>query len=194
VVEGPALSRSGRFNLDDERRPSESTDRRMSNPAAAVRRLIGGLFLCTADSPPMNPTRDPVAQALAAYQTAVYAKDVDAFVALFDADVHVFDMWGQWTHQGLAAWRAMAEGWFGSLGDERVVVEFSEVQGEAVGDLAYGHAFARFSARAADGQTLRSLDNRLTLVMRQQAGGWKIVHQHTSAPIDHASGKPLMQR
>lgn len=137
---------------------------------------------------------DPVSAALAAYRAAVLAKDVDAFCALYDADVHVFDMWGQWVHQGMAIWRAMAEGWFGSLGDERVVVEFSEVLGETVGDLAFGHAFVRFSAQTADGTTLRSMSNRLTLVMRQRAGSWKIVHQHTSSPIDPTSGKPMFQR
>lgn len=141
----------------------------------------------------MHPN-DPVTAALAGYRAAVLAKDVDAFCALYDADIHVFDMWGRWQHQGLAAWRAMAEGWFGSLGDERVVVEFSDVHAEHSGDLAFGHAFARFSAEAADGTRLRSLDNRLTLVMRRQADGWKIVHEHTSAPIEHTSTKAMLQR
>ena len=32
------------------------------------------------------------------------AKDVDAFAALFDVDVRVFDMWGVWSYDGIAAW------------------------------------------------------------------------------------------
>ena len=141
----------------------------------------------------MNPN-DPVTAALAAYRAAVYAKDADAFCALYDPDIHVFDMWGQWQHQGLAAWRQMAEGWFDAVGNERVIVEITEVHAEQASDLAFGHACLRFSAQAADGSTLRSMSNRLTLVMRQRAGSWKIVHQHTSSPIDHASGKPVFQR
>jgi ketosteroid isomerase-like protein len=141
----------------------------------------------------MNPN-DPVTAALVAYRAAVYAKDVDAFCALYDADVHVFDMWGQWQQQGLAAWREMAQGWFSSVGDELVIVEITKVHAEQAGELAFGHACLRFSAQAADGTTLRSMSNRLTLAMRQRAGQWKIVHQHTSAPIDPSSGKPVMQR
>lgn len=141
----------------------------------------------------MHPN-DPVTAALAAYRDAVLAKDVDAFCALYDTDLHVFDLWGQWQHQGLAAWRAMAEGWFGSLGGERVVVEFADVHAELAQDLAVGHAFVRFSAQSAGGPTLRSLDNRLTLVMRRRDGAWKIVHQHTSAPIEHGTVKAMLQR
>ncbi|MGZ8809181.1 MAG: YybH family protein [Mycobacterium sp.] len=141
----------------------------------------------------MHPN-DPVTAALAGYRAAVLAKDVDAFCALYDPDIHVFDMWGRWQHQGLAAWRDMASAWFSSVGEERVVVEFSEVHSTVSGDLAFGHAFVRFSAEAADGTELRSLNNRLTLVLKRQAEGWKIVHEHTSAPIDHGSGKPLLHR
>lgn len=141
----------------------------------------------------MKPT-DPVHTALAAYQAAVLAKDVDAFCALYDADIHVFDMWGQWEHQGLAAWRRMAEGWFSAVGDERIVVEFSEIHVEQAGELACGHAIARFSAETADGAPLRALHNRFTLVLRRRAGGWKIVHEHTSAPIEHSTCKAMLDR
>ena len=139
-------------------------------------------------------SNDPVTTALAGYRAAVLAKDVDAFCALYDPDIHVFDMWGRWQHQGLAAWRDMAGGWFNSVGDERVVVEFSEVHSTVCGDLAYGHAFVRFSAETADGTELRSLNNRLTLVLKRQHNGWKLVHEHTSAPIDPASCKAMLQR
>ena len=141
----------------------------------------------------MNPT-DPVTTALEAYKAAVLAKDADAFCALYDTDIHVFDMWGKWQHQGLAAWRDMASGWFSSVGDERVVVEFSDVHSAVSGDLAFGHAFVRFSAETADGTELRSLNNRLTLVMRHQVDGWKIVHEYTSAPIEHTTTKAMLQR
>ena len=64
---------------------------------------------------------------LDAYRDAVHAKDVDAFLAIFADDVRVFDMWSTWSHDGIDAWRAMAEDWFGSLGDERVRVDFDDV-------------------------------------------------------------------
>jgi hypothetical protein len=36
---------------------------------------------------------------------AVLAKDVEAFVALYDADVRIFDPFGAWSHRGIDAWR-----------------------------------------------------------------------------------------
>jgi uncharacterized protein (TIGR02246 family) len=135
-----------------------------------------------------------VHQVLEGYKAAVFAKDVDAFIALYDADVQVFDMWGQWSHRGLAAWRAMATEWFGSLGTERVVVDFSEVHTVVSPDLAVAHAFVTYTALGVDGATLRSLNNRMTLALRPQGGAWKIVHEHTSAPIDGETTKAIFKR
>jgi uncharacterized protein (TIGR02246 family) len=135
-----------------------------------------------------------VRQVLEGYKAAVFAKDVDAFIALYDADLQVFDMWGQWSHRGLAAWRAMAAEWFGSLGTERVVVDFSEVHTVVSPDLAVAYAFVTYTAVGADGAKLRSLDNRMTLALRPQGGAWKIVHEHTSAPIDGETTKAIFQR
>ena len=142
----------------------------------------------------MTDAHRPVHQMLAAYQAAVLARDVEAFVALFADDVHIFDMWGQWSHDGIAAWRAMATGWFGSLGDERVVVEADDVRTTVSGDMATLTAFLTFRAMAADGRELRSMNNRLSWVLREQAGRWKVVQEHTSIPIDGATGKGLFKR
>src|SRR6185312_9929081 len=54
----------------------------------------------------------PFHLALAAYAQSVLAKDVDAFVALYDPDVHVFDMWGKWSLRGLVACAEWS--WIGS--------------------------------------------------------------------------------
>ncbi len=141
-----------------------------------------------------SPPENPVPAVLAAYQAAVLAKDVDAFVALYAEDVRVFDMWGTWEYRGLAAWRAMAADWFGSLGDERVVVDFAEVQVELSPGLASGHAFARYAAVDAAGTELRALNNRISIVLRHEAGAWKIVHEHSSAPIAFDTTKAIFKR
>ena len=142
----------------------------------------------------MTTADAPILQMLAAYQGAVHAKDVDAFCALFADDLRVFDLWGRWSHEGLPAWRTMAAGWFGSLGDERVVVAFDDVRTRVSGDMATAHAFVKFSAVSAAGATLRSLDNRLTWVLQRQDGAWKVIHEHTSAPVDGATGKAMFGR
>jgi uncharacterized protein (TIGR02246 family) len=131
---------------------------------------------------------------LDAYRVAVDAKDVDAFVAIFADDVRVFDMWGTWSHDGIDAWREMAEGWFGSLGDERVRVDFDDVQTTVGEDVAVLSAFVTFAGLSADGEELRSMNNRLTWGLRTVDGTWKVVHEHTSAPVEMATGKVDLRR
>ena len=142
----------------------------------------------------MSAADAPVETALARYAQAVRAKDVDAFAALYADDVQVFDMWGTWSLSGIEAWRGMAESWFGSLGDEQVLVTWRDVQASVADALAIGHATLTYTAVSAAGQTLRALDNRITLALRRQAGDWKIFHEHTSAPIEHATLRAILRR
>ena len=142
----------------------------------------------------MSPTSNPVHEALTRYSAAAYEKDVDAFVALYADDLHVFDMWNSWELRGIAAWRAMAAGWFSSLGDERVVVKANEVVANVNADLALGHATLTYTAISANGRELRSLDNRITLALRRAGNDWKIFHEHTSGPIDHQTMKGVIKR
>jgi uncharacterized protein (TIGR02246 family) len=142
----------------------------------------------------MSAADAPVETALARYAQAVRDKDVAAFAALYAEDVQVFDMWGAWSLHGIDAWRGMADSWFGSLGDEQVVVTWRDVQASVADALAIGHATLTYTAVSAAGQTLRTLDNRITLALRRQAGEWKIFHEHTSAPIEHATLKAILTR
>src|SRR4051794_30387638 len=41
---------------------------------------------------------NPITQVLNAYKAAVFAKDVDAFLSLYDVDVLIYDMWGVWSY------------------------------------------------------------------------------------------------
>ncbi|HEY4061821.1 MAG TPA: nuclear transport factor 2 family protein [Puia sp.] len=129
-----------------------------------------------------------------AYKKAVFQKDVGAYASLFDEEVLIFDMWMEWSSNGLAVWREMAKGWFGSLGTERVVVTFDEISIQADGDLAAATAFVRFAAISEKGEEIRYLQNRLTWVVRKKEGAWKIVHQHTSGPVDFATMKVMLKR
>jgi uncharacterized protein (TIGR02246 family) len=137
---------------------------------------------------------DPIEDMLARYAAAVRAKDVDAFVALYAEDVRVFDLWGRWSYDGADAWRATAEEWFGSLGDEQVALELDEVRTVVGEDVAAAHAFVTFRGLSAEGDELRAMSNRLTWALRRTAdGGWQVVHEHTSAPADDA-GKLQLRR
>ncbi|MBA8885227.1 YybH family protein [Dokdonella fugitiva] len=142
----------------------------------------------------MNAPADPLREVLARYAQAVLAKDADAFAAAYTDDVVVFDAWGTWSLRGIDAWRSVAAGWFASLGDERVVVGVEEGACTAMHDLAFGHAMLTYAALSPDGTPLRSLMNRVTYGLRRVDGEWKIAHEHTSAPIDHATGKAILHR
>lgn len=142
----------------------------------------------------MDQDPNPFLQALEAYKAAVLAKDVDAFLALYDDDLHVFDLWGAWTLRGIDAWRSMAVDWFASTGQESIVVEIEQAGCTCHGDLALGHALLTYTALSADGTPLRSLDSRITASLRKVEGTWKIFHEHTSAPIDPASTKAMLKR
>jgi len=142
----------------------------------------------------MSADIESVLALLKAYRAAVHAKDVDAFAALYDADVRTFDMWGAWSCEGLAAWRAMAADWFGSLGTDSVVVAVDDARAQVAQDLASVQAFLTFTGVSAHGETLRAMDNRLTWVLQRRGTAWKVVHEHTSAPADFATSKLMLQR
>lgn len=142
----------------------------------------------------MRHENEPVRQLCEDYQAAVWAKDAAALLALYDPDVCVFDLWSTWSYAGSEAWREAVNGWFGSLGSERVAVTFEDVQSTADGAAASLHAMVRYQSVAADGQALRAMHNRLTWVLRRKNGAWKIVHEHTSAPVNGDTMKVILQR
>ena len=128
------------------------------------------------------------------YKNAVFQKDAEAFAAIFDSNVRVFDMWVLWSYDGLPVWREMAKEWFASLGTNRVVVTFDDIQIEATGEMALATAYVRFAAISETGEELRYLQNRLTWVARKKAENWIIIHQHTSGPVDFETMKVVLKR
>lgn len=141
----------------------------------------------------MNELEKPILQVLDAYKAAVNAKDVETFVSLYDQDVVVFDMWGEWSYKGVEAWRKMVVDWFGSLGSERVIVEANDVQVIAENNIAIIHAFVAFKGVSAEGEELRTMQNRFTWILQNRKGAWKIIHEHTSAPVDFETSKVILQ-
>ena len=128
------------------------------------------------------------------YKNAVFHKDLESYASIFDEKVRIFDVWQQWTYDGLAAWREMANGWFSSLGPNRDVVTFDDVQIQAAGEMAVASAIVRFTNVSEKREELRYLENRLTWVARKSEVGWKIIHQHTSSPVDFDTMKVILKR
>jgi ketosteroid isomerase-like protein len=128
------------------------------------------------------------------YTKAVFTKDIESYVSIYDDKVRVFDMWEAWSCDGLEAWQNMAEGWFNSLGPDKDLVEFADIQIETSGELATVTAFVKFTAVSEKGEELRYLQNRLTWIVRKKDGAWKIIHQHTSGPINFETMKVILKK
>ena len=142
----------------------------------------------------MSDPEKEVSRIMGSYAAAVLAKDVDAFMRLYQPTVRVFDAWGIWLYDGAPAWRIAVEGWFTSLGSERVRVTFSDVQTFAESSMAVVSAVVTYAAESAQGEALRSMQNRITWAFRESGHVFRIAHEHTSAPIGFEDAKAILTR
>ncbi|HEX4710614.1 YybH family protein [Phenylobacterium sp.] len=142
----------------------------------------------------MSDVELEAAEVLRRYKSAVRAKDVERMLALYDDDVRIFDAFGLWAIQGAPAWRQAVEQWFGSLGHDTVEVDLADLRTDGGTDLAVVSAIVTFAAVSAQGERLRSMQNRFTWSLARRGGVLKIFHEHSSAPISLDDGKAILQR
>ena len=142
----------------------------------------------------MSDTEKEVRRVIGSYEAAVFSRDVEAFMRLYHQTVRVFDAWGVWLYEGAPSWQIAVEGWFASLGSERVKVSFAEVQISGEQALAMVSAIVTYAAESANGTPLRSMQNRITWVLRETGHVFRIVHEHTSAPIGFEDSKAILAR
>jgi ketosteroid isomerase-like protein len=131
---------------------------------------------------------------LETYKAAVLAKDVEAFMRLYDPNVRVFDAWGIWSYEGASSWRMAVEAWLTSLGAEKVGVSFDDVQVSGSPDFEVVNAIVTYAGLSAQGEQLRAMQNRLTWVLKQSGHVLRIIHEHTSAPVGFEDMKAILQR
>jgi ketosteroid isomerase-like protein len=142
----------------------------------------------------MAETDKAITRILDTYKSAVFAKDANAFMRLYDPKVRVFDTWGVWSYEGAAQWQMAIEAWFTSLGPERVRVSFDSLQTAGDADFAVVSAVVTYAAESAQGQALRAMQNRLTWALKTSGHVLRIVHEHTSAPVGFDDAKAILQR
>ena len=142
----------------------------------------------------MSDIDKSIARVLDAYQNAVLARDIDAFMRLYDPKVRVFDTWGVWEYEDAVKWRRAIESWFSSLGTEKVKVRFEDVKSSGSPDFAVVSAIVSYSGISAQGEPLRTMQNRLTWVLKTSGHVLRIVHEHTSAPVGFEDMKAILQR
>ncbi len=146
----------------------------------------------------MSDTEKQVQQVFEAYKSAVRAKDVEAFMRVYDPSVRVFDTWGVWSYEGASAWRVAVEGWFTSLGAEGVRVEFEDVQiiadKESAPVSAFVSAIVTYAGVSAEGEELRAMQNRISWALKMRGHVLRVVHEHTSAPVGFDDMKAMLHR
>jgi ketosteroid isomerase-like protein len=128
------------------------------------------------------------------YKAAVLAADAESLIRLYEPSVSVFEAWGAWLYEGAAAWKSAVEAWLNSLGSETVRVDFSDVKVLKEPPVTMLNAIVTYAAESASGEALRSMQNRITWVLRENDGVLHIVHEHTSAPIGFEDAKAILQR
>jgi ketosteroid isomerase-like protein len=142
----------------------------------------------------VDDTDKSITRVLESYKAAVYAKDVAALMRLYDTSVRVFDTWGVWSYEGAEAWQRAVEGWFTSLGTEKVKVTFDDVATSAVPGFAIVSAMVTYAGVSAQGEPLRAMQNRITWALKTSGHVLRIIHEHTSAPVGFDDAKAILRR
>jgi ketosteroid isomerase-like protein len=118
------------------------------------------------------------------YEQAAWDKDIESMIRLYGDNVVIYDMWTNGYQTGLTAWSMVIKDWLGSLGEEKVKVIFEMIEIHESGDIGFGSALITYQAISANNTILRSMKNRLTVGFHKEKDVWKVIHQHTSAPIN----------
>ncbi|MEB2778337.1 nuclear transport factor 2 family protein [Algoriphagus sp. D3-2-R+10] len=118
------------------------------------------------------------------YKQSAWEKDTQSMIGLYDDNVVIFDMWEEGYQTGLAEWSFAIKDWLGSLGEEKVNVLFEMIEIHECDNVGFGSALITFQAISIDNTIIRSMKNRITLGFVKKRDLWKVVHQHTSAPIN----------
>lgn len=138
----------------------------------------------------MTDAEEQLAHLFKAYQEAILLKDVERMIALYDDDVRLFDAW---VFEGAPLWRKVVERWFEALDTDTVKVSLDGARAEGGAELIVASANVTFAAYSPTGERLRSMRNRMTWALARRSGSWKIVHQHSSLPIDLGDLKAIVQ-
>lgn len=142
----------------------------------------------------MSKSFSTVEEVLENYKTSVLEKDVEKFLRSYSENIHLYDCWAKWECNGLDEWCKSVESWFQELSEEGVdlKVTFSDMSIEEGESVAFAKCAITFAAYAqSSSEKLRQITNRFTFGLCKMNGSWQILHEHSSLPIDPATGKGM---
>lgn len=132
----------------------------------------------------MEDDRVAIEGLIQALVAGIRAKDIDAVMSVFAADVVSFDLGPPLQHGGGEAfrkrWQALFDAYPGSID-----YELRDLEVILGGDVAFSHSLNKIGEPA--GRWLR-----WTACYRRIAGRWLIVHEHVSVPADLRSGQAVL--
>lgn len=137
------------------------------------------------DSKAEQQIRDLVSQ----YVSAVRMKDVKRIAALYTDDVLAFDAIMALQFKGKEAYMAHWQTCMGFAKGE-MHFEVHQLAVAATGQLAFNHSVNMCGCTNEQGE-LQTSWMRCTQCWRKTADGWKIAHEHFSAPFDVENGQAL---
>lgn len=128
--------------------------------------------------------------ALDSFLKTVSSKDVGAIMAFYAPDVVAYDAIAALQFKGA---KAYGDHWRQCLSMcSELSLEASDIHVATSGDLATMHYLHRCAGVDDKGEE-QACWMRATVIWRRQDGGWKIIHDHYSAPFDPESGQALME-
>lgn len=134
-----------------------------------------------AGKPEGTPADAEIRALIADWARAIRAKDVDAVMRHYAADVVAFDLAPPLQYAGADALRASLAAWFptfrGPLG-----YDVRELDVTAGADVAFCRSLNRISGMRADGAAT-DVWVRATIGLRRIDGTWKVTHEHASVPF-----------
>jgi PhnB protein len=113
---------------------------------------------------------------------AVRAKDVRGLLAGYAGDVQTFDLVPPLEVRGARAVERRVRDWFDSFATE-IDYELREIVLETSQDVAFDHHLVHVRGDAVTGEHV-DMWFRETVGYRRFGDAWKVVHQHSSLPID----------
>jgi len=125
-----------------------------------------------------------------AWTGAVSKKDLDAILALYTPDVRAFDAIMVAQLNGLEAY---GEHWKMCMNfcQGEMVMEFKEVKIAATPELGFAHFLLHCGEVKESGEVEAGI-MRGTMCLVNTKDGWKIAHEHYSAPFDVETSKVII--
>jgi ketosteroid isomerase-like protein len=135
-------------------------------------------------------TKEGVKALLDGWSEAIRAKDIDWLMSHYASDAVYFDLVPPLQIVGTDGIRKNFLRWFGGWSSV-IGQDVGELTIQESGDIAVAFMLIRASGTLKDGRAV-GYWVRASVCCRRSDGGWLIIHEHISLPVDFRSGRAVM--